>query len=75
MARLCYSQRFEDVCKTLINVAEIYFLSSNRASNIRALKAKISSPNSRYEHSAYVLENYPQIRGKLSVLPLEKKLS
>ena len=33
MTRLCYSQRFEDVYKTLINDAEAYFLPSNRASS------------------------------------------
>ena len=38
MTRLCYSQRLEDVYKTLINVAEAYFLLSNRASNIITLK-------------------------------------
>ena len=31
--------------KALINVAEAYFLTSNRASNIITLKAKVLSPN------------------------------
>ena len=43
---LCYSKRFEDVYKTLTNVAETYFLPSNRASNIITLKRKVLSPNS-----------------------------
>ena len=46
MTRLCYSQRFDDVYKTLINVADAYFLSSNRTSNKTALKAKVLSLNS-----------------------------
>ena len=38
------------------------------------LKAKLLSPNFRYKHVAYVLENYLQIRSKLSVLLSEKTL-
>ena len=74
MTMLCYSQRFEDVYKTLINVAEVYFLPSNRALSIITLKAKVLSRNSWYKHVAYVHENYSQIRSKLSVLLSEKKL-
>ena len=73
MARLCYSQRFEDVYKSLINVAEAYFLPFNRAPNIIALKAKVLSPNSRYKHVAYVLENYSQIRNKLNICVVIRK--
>ena len=46
MARICYSKRFEDVYKTLINIAEAYFLPLNKASNITTLKVKVLSPNS-----------------------------
>ena len=35
---LYYCQRFENVYKTLTNVTEAYFLSSNRASNITTFK-------------------------------------
>ena len=38
-------QRFEDVYKALTTVAEAYFLSSNRASNITTLKTKVLSAN------------------------------
>ena len=72
LTRLCYSQRFEDVYNTLINDAETYFLPSNRASNIITLKAKVSPNNFRHKHN--VIENYSQIRTKLSVLLSENKL-
>ena len=45
ITRLCYCQRFKDGYKTSTNVAEAYFLSSYRASNITILKAKVLSPN------------------------------
>ena len=60
--------------KTLINDVEAYFLPSNRASNITAMKAKVLSQNSWYKRVAYVLENYSQIRSKLSMLLSENKL-
>ena len=52
MARICYSKRFEDVYKTLINIAEAYFLPLNKASNIITLKVKVLSPNSWHQHVA-----------------------
>ena len=61
MTRLCYSQRYDDVYKTLKNDAEAYFLPSNTTSSIITLKTKVLSKNSWYKHVAYVLENYSQI--------------
>ena len=74
MARLCYSRRFE---KTLINVAEPYFLPLNRALNIITMKAKVLSPNPWCKCVAlcsWKSEYYSQIRSNLSVLLSEKKL-
>ena len=45
ITRLCYCQRFQHV-----EAAEAYFLSSNRASNITTLKAKVLSPDTWYKH-------------------------
>ena len=45
ITRLCYCQRFQHVEAT-----EAYFLSSNRASNITTLKAKVLSPDTWYKH-------------------------
>ena len=50
ITRLYYCHKFEDVYKTLTTVVEAYFLSSNRASNITKLKAKVLSRNSWYKH-------------------------
>ena len=65
---------FEDVYKILLNVTEVYFLPSNKASNIITLKAKALSPDSLYKYVAHVLEKFSQIRSKLYVLLSEKKL-
>ena len=78
ITRLCYCHRFKSVYKTLTNVAEDYFLSLNRASNITTLKStvyKFLTQTRRYlAWKLYVLENYSQIRSKLSVSLSEKKL-
>ena len=51
ITRLCYCQRFKDVCKTLTNVVEAYFLSWNRATNIITLNARVLSLNFWYKHT------------------------
>ena len=49
MTRLCYPHSFENVYKTLINIAETCFLPAKRASNIITLTAKVLSPNFWYK--------------------------